>query len=80
MTDVEIEYCVTCGYLDRAQTVQSALLDTYGDRIDRVALVTGDGGVFRVTVDGDLVFDKAEHTYDLDGIVDSVGERTSTTP
>jgi len=73
MTDVEIEYCVPCGFLPRAQDLQEALLEEYGQKLDSVALVTGDHGVFTVTVDGDLVFDKAEDDYDADAIVDSVG-------
>jgi selenoprotein W-related protein len=73
MTDVEIEYCVPCGFLPRAQDVQEALLEEYGQQLDRVALRTGDHGVFTVTVDGDLVFDKENDEYDVDAIVDSVG-------
>lgn len=74
MTEIEIEYCVPCGMLDRAQDVQRALLSEYGERLDRVSLVTGDGGVFEVRVDGERVFDKDEDAYDEAAIVDSVGE------
>jgi len=72
MTDVEIEYCVPCGMRDRAQDVQTALLEQFGQHLDTVALRTGDGGVFRVAVDGEQVFDKAEDEYDVDAIVDRV--------
>ncbi|WP_137286077.1 SelT/SelW/SelH family protein [Halorussus salinisoli] len=77
MTEVEIEYCVPCGMLDRAQDVQHALLSEYGERLDSVALVTGDSGVFEVRADGELVFDKEDDEYDVDAIVDSVGENVS---
>lgn len=77
MTQIEIEYCVPCGMLPRAQDLQEALLEAYGERLDRVALVTGDSGVFEVRTDGDLVFDKEEDEYDVDAIVDAVGERVS---
>lgn len=73
MTDVEIEYCVPCGMLDRAQGLQGELLGEYGERLNTVALKTGDSGVFKVRVDGDLVFDKDEDEYDVDGIVETVG-------
>lgn len=69
MTDVEIEYCVPCGYLDRAVSVQRALLTAFGERLDTVTLRTGDHGVFRVTVDGNTVFDIADDEFDVDGIV-----------
>jgi len=79
MTQVEIEYCVPCGMLDRAQDLQHALLDEYGERLDSVALVTGDSGVFEVRADGEQVFDKEEDEYDVDAIVESVGEYASAT-
>ncbi|AUV81352.1 selenoprotein [Salinigranum rubrum] len=68
MTAVEIEYCVPCGFLDRAQDIQRALLQQFGERLDRVALVTGDHGVLQVRVDGDVVWDKADDPYDVDEI------------
>ncbi|WP_042666489.1 SelT/SelW/SelH family protein [Haloferax sp. ATB1] len=66
MTEVEIEYCVPCGFLDRAEQLQHALLEQFGDRLDRVALVTGDHGVLTVTVDGERVWDKSEDEFDPD--------------
>lgn len=75
MTRIEIEYCVPCGMLPRAQDLQQTILEEYGERVDRVALVTGDSGVFEVRVDDEQVFDKEEDEYDETAIVDSVGER-----
>lgn len=79
MTTVEIEYCVPCGLLDRAQDLQAALLAEHGQRLDRVALVTGDGGVFEVRADDEVVFDKGTDEYDVDAIVEAVGERIPAT-
>ena len=76
---VEIEYCVPCGFLDRAVDVQRALLERFGERLDRVALVTGDRGVFEVRVDGETVFEKGDDEYDVEGIVDAVSERVGAT-
>ncbi|WP_136715399.1 SelT/SelW/SelH family protein [Halorientalis salina] len=72
MTTVEIEYCVPCGFLDRAETVQHALLTTFGEQLDAVTLKTGDNGVFTVSVGGETVFDKHEDAYDVDDIVRQV--------
>lgn len=69
MTTIEVEYCVPCGFLNRAMDVAEALLSAFGDDVDRVSLVTGDHGVFAVRVDGETVFDKADDEYDVDGIV-----------
>jgi selenoprotein W-related protein len=73
MATVEIEYCVPCGMLDRATNLQTALLEEYGEGLDAVSLVTGDSGVFTVSVDGELVFDKDEEGYDTDVIIERVG-------
>jgi len=75
VTRVEIEYCVPCGYLDRAESLQHALLSSFGERLDRVALVTGDRGVLRVAVDGEPVFDLADEEFDVDEVVRRVRER-----
>jgi len=69
MTRVEVEYCVPCGMLNRAQDVQEALLSQFGQDLDEVALVTGDDGVFVVRADDEVVFDKADDDYDVDEIV-----------
>jgi selenoprotein W-related protein len=74
MTDVEIEYCVPCGHLDNAQAVQGALLEQFGQKLDGVRLKTGDAGVFTVSVDGELIFDKSEDEYDVDEITRRVND------
>ena len=68
MTDVEIEYCVPCGFLERAEAIQHAVLEQFGERVSRVSLVTGDHGVLTVAVDGELVWDKSEDEYDVDEV------------
>lgn len=73
--DVEIEYCVPCGHLDRAVRTQRHLLERHGNAIDRVALRTGSGGVFVVRIDDRLVWDAREDGYDLEAIDELVTER-----
>jgi selenoprotein W-related protein len=75
MVSAEIEYCVPCGHLDRALQTQRELLETFGRRLDGVRLATGDGGVFKIRVDGELVWDAAEDGFDLEGIVATVDDR-----
>ena len=75
-TEVEIEYCVPCGFLDRASDLQRLLLRTFGERLDRVSLRTGEDGVFRVRIDDDVVYDVYEDgRYDPDEVVREVRER-----
>ena len=76
MSTVEIEYCVPCGFRERALDVQQAILTSLGENLDSVALVTGEKGVFRVHVDGDTIYDKDEDgEYDVDGLVATVRDR-----
>jgi selenoprotein W-related protein len=75
MTSVEIEYCVPCGFLSRAEDVQHALLTTFGESLEAVTLRTGADGVFVVRVDGVVVFDKSEDEYDVDEIARDVRGR-----
>lgn len=75
MTTVEIEYCVPCGFRERALDLQRAILQAFETDLDRVCLVMGDHGVFRVTVDGEPVYQKSEDDYDVDGIVRRIREQ-----
>ena len=69
MTAVAIEYCVSCGFLDRALSVEEALLRQFGTDLDRVSLVTGDNGIFVVRVADETVFNVATDGFDVDEIV-----------
>ena len=75
MTAVEIEYCVPCGYLNRAEDVQHVILSNFGEQLDAVTLRTGDHGVFTVSVDDETVFDKSQDEYDVDEIARLVRTR-----
>lgn len=76
MTTVEIEYCVPCGLLDHAVDVQRRLLEGLGRDLDGVRLTPGHGGVFRVHVDDELLWDKDERGgIDPEGIVEGVRTR-----
>lgn len=74
MSDVEIEYCVPCGFRERALDVQQAVLSAVEDELDTLELVMGDHGVFTVSVDGETVFDKEEDAFDVDAIARDVRE------
>ena len=50
---IAITYCQKCHFLPRAAWVAQELLHTFGEFIEEVALVPGQGGVFAVSIDGD---------------------------
>lgn len=78
MSTVEIEYCVPCGHRENALATADAILDAAARRIDGVELVPGDGGIFQVRVDGEVVFDTDERGYDREEIVAAVTDRAAT--
>jgi selenoprotein W-related protein len=69
MADVTIEYCVPCGFRERALDLQKAILNGVERELDTCTLAMGDHGVFTVSVDGEVVYDKDEHDYDVDEVV-----------
>jgi len=74
--DIEIEYCVPCGFRERALEVQEAILNGLEKDLDSVRLVMGDHGVFRITADGDVVYDKeTDGEPDVDDIVRDLRQR-----
>ncbi len=73
-TDVEIEYCVPCGHLEKAIDTQRVILTEFGQELRAVALVTGEKGVFKIRVNGEEIFDK-KMGYDEAAILASIKER-----
>ena len=71
---IEIEYCVPCGYLDRAVDAQRTLLSTFGQHLEGVTLTPGDSGVFTFRADGDVIYDKPAD-FDITTIVETVKGR-----
>lgn len=60
---VEIEYCTRCRWLPRAAWLAQELLTTFESDLGAVALVPGSGGVFVVRVDGEVVWNRADHGF-----------------
>ena len=56
---ITIEYCSRCRFILRASWTAQELLMTFADEIGEVALIPGQGGVFDVRVDGELVYSKS---------------------
>lgn len=79
--EVEIEYCVPCGLLPQAEKAGHVLLSTYGESIRGLQFRPSHGGVFRISVDGEKVFDKASgEGFDMDTVVARVGDRLTAKP
>lgn len=61
MAHVVIEYCNMCRWVTRATWLAQELLLTFDDDLETVALKPGSGGVFIVSLDSEVIFDRADH-------------------
>ena len=57
---VEITYCTKCRFMLRASLLAQELLTTFENELTEVALRPGSGGIFEVTVDGEVVVSNRE--------------------
>ncbi|AQA24505.1 hypothetical protein BTZ20_5042 [Rhodococcus sp. MTM3W5.2] len=55
---VTVTYCTQCNWLLRAGWMAQELLNTFGTDLGEVALIPGTGGVFRITIGDDLLWDR----------------------
>lgn len=58
MSRVVIEYCTQCRWLLRAAWTAQELLTTFADELEEVALRPGQGGIFRISLDAELLTDR----------------------
>ncbi len=56
---VVITYCTQCRWLLRASWLAGELLTSYGTDLAEVSLRPGVGGVFRVELDGQVIWDRS---------------------
>ncbi len=52
---IEITYCTKCRFLLRASWMAQELLSTFGQDLGEVAIVPGGGGIFEVTLGGEVI-------------------------
>jgi selenoprotein W-related protein len=58
---ITIEYCPKCGWLLRSAWMAQELLTTFMEDLEAVTLKPSEtGGVFKIFIDSDLIFDRKE--------------------
>lgn len=72
--NIEIEYCVPCGYLDKATEAQKTILSTFGEQVSQVALKPGNKGVYTFRANGEVIYTKPDE-FRIEDIVDTIKER-----
>ena len=55
---IRITYCIQCHWLLRAAWMAQELLSTFAGDLGEVTLVPGTGGIFTITCDENLVWDR----------------------
>ena len=55
---VRITYCTQCHWLLRAAWMAQELLSTFGADLAEVALQPGTGGIFEISCDGTLIWER----------------------
>ena len=61
---IEIHYCTQCRWLLRAGWMAQELLSTFDGELEAVTLRPGSGGVYDITLDGELLWSrKAEGRF-----------------
>ena len=55
---IRITYCTQCQWLLRAAWMAQELLSTFGPDLGEVSLVPGTGGIFEITCNGALIWER----------------------
>lgn len=58
--NVEIEYCAQCRFILRASWMAQEILMTFGENITNLNLKPSSGGVFTISLDGEILFSKKQ--------------------
>jgi selenoprotein W-related protein len=56
---VTITFCTQCNWLLRAGWMAQELLSSFGTDLGAVTLVPGSGAVFRIALDGQVIWDRS---------------------
>lgn len=58
--NITLTYCTQCNWMLRTAWMAQELLSTFGQDIESVTLIPATGGVFRIELDGTLIWDRKE--------------------
>ncbi|WP_426033715.1 SelT/SelW/SelH family protein [Cypionkella sp. TWP1-2-1b2] len=57
---ITLAYCTQCNWLLRTAWMAQELLSTFGQDIASVTLIPATGGMFQITLDGEVIWDRKE--------------------
>ncbi|MFB6291849.1 MAG: Rdx family protein [Candidatus Nanohaloarchaea archaeon] len=73
--ELTIDYCTDCGHSDKAIKTAEAAAQNYEEEFDQIVLVPADDGVFRVSIEGHIIFDIDEDSFEVGKIMERIDER-----
>ena len=59
-SEISLSYCTQCNWLLRTAWMAQELLSTFGQDIASVTLIPATGGLFQITLDGEVIWDRKE--------------------
>ncbi|MFB6213480.1 MAG: Rdx family protein [Candidatus Nanohaloarchaea archaeon] len=72
--DVTIDYCTECGHLDKAVEAAREILAEHGESFEKLELVPSEGGVLRISIESEVVFDLDEEDFSVSDINQEVAD------
>lgn len=60
MNKIDIKYCSKCRWSLRASWMAQEILSTFEEEVDGLSLLPGTGGIFEITVNGQLIWSRKE--------------------
>ncbi len=73
--ELTVDYCVECGYREKAVKAAEAILEEFEDELESARLVPSGGGIFRLSIDGQIVFDIEKQEFSRDKVIQAAAEK-----
>ncbi len=74
-----IDFCTDCGHVEKAVESVREILEDYPDDFDTAELVPAEDGVFRISIDSEVIFDIDEEDFSVHKINEKVEEHIQDT-
>lgn len=72
--ELVIDFCTDCGHIDKATEAAREILREHATDFDSTELVPAENGVFRISIDSEVVFDIDEEEFSVTKITENVDE------
>lgn len=70
--ELVIDFCTDCGHIDKATEAAREILREHANHFESAELVPAENGVFRISIDSEVVFDIGEEDFSVTKITEDV--------